>query len=229
MARHVQRVMEGNSVLRILLLNVTDPELVHTFRDLRFVSSWIWDEELAAHACKLIPPDVRRECGKSQNVPSFALLFDRNYRYAYRFSQDYRNYYCPYLCGETITSCRFLTGLDKYATSAEYIHTIQIRSEDRVVILEMRKLELGGENPFLEFLPDYDMEYFSSMCGRVIQGLMIAEDYKEGTYFFQTRCGLQFPFFVDTESGYLRISSNTSKYKEHLYSGLDYDNGMDIF
>ena len=45
------------------------------------------------------------------------------------------------------------------------------------------------------------------MKDRTIQGLMIAEDSREGTYFFQTRCGLQLTFVINLLDGWLSIES----------------------
>ena len=128
--------------LRIALLNGTEEHLVHTFAQLRFVCKTFWNEELAEHACLLIP--FKRQTTLSESKPSF-VLFDTLYRYVYAFSLNYRNYCCPTICGETLTSICLLGELDKEVTQNQGIECIQLTLSDGT-ILKMRIRSFDEKN-----------------------------------------------------------------------------------
>lgn len=208
-------------VLRIVLVNKAQEFTVHFFAQLRFLCKIFWDDELAESGCTLIP--FRKQ--QMDSRPS-TLLFDNLYKHFYRFSLDYRNYYCPRLCGNIVKVCHLLGELDKETSPQCDVECIEICLDDIIIKMRIRSFDEDGEI-FLESPKGYEKEYLSQMKGRTLQGLMIAEDYEEGTYFFQSHCGLQFPFFINLRDGFLSVEHSSPP---NLETPRDsYISEMDIF
>lgn len=174
--------------LEIVLINTLNKDLIHIIIQLRFLCKGVWVESLAEQLCLNL-------FGEKKGTRA---MFDSLYRHDYVFSLDYRHYSYPSFCGSLVTD--FFYKVNKVAEDVSIRYGIKLVLDNKTTItMIIRSVDNLNHIGPLKFPKGYNEKHLASITGKVLQSLMIAEDssISQNTYFFQTRDGAQFPFFLN--------------------------------